>query len=152
MCWLLRLEAEKDTGADRDLISGTCYISERCFYMNPLSSYAALCGDSGCTYRIGEDAVEIVTRSTGAQKRIDVPRWEWEEFPYTAQAWAELFPIGAHAASRLPERYDELFFQSFTDRQFLLWADGELLLVELSYTPQGQAYVWSIYSLVPEHV
>lgn len=45
----------------------------QCIYMNPLSSYAAFGGDSGCIYTVGEDYFETVDRNNGgAQNLIEV--------------------------------------------------------------------------------
>lgn len=84
-----------------DLIPGTTYVSYQCLYMNPLSSYAAMGGDSGCKYIIGEDYFATINRNDGSfvsvtnpnmdiatsgldglQNMIEVSNWEWKEFPY----------------------------------------------------------------------
>ncbi len=91
-----------------DLIPGTTYVSYQCIYMNPLSSYAAFGGDSGCIYTVGKDFFETVDRNSGAQNLIDVQRWEWKPFPYTDEEWAALYIPEMNAISNISEVYDEI--------------------------------------------
>ena len=51
--WLFRLER---MSVKKELTEGT-YTSKECIYMNPLSSYMAIEGDSGQVYYVEEDAV-----------------------------------------------------------------------------------------------
>lgn len=134
-----------------ELIPGTTYVSYQCIYMNPLSSYAAMGGDSGCIYRVGEDNFETVTRSTSVQNLIEVPRWKWQELPYTDEEWAALYIPGTSAMENIHELYDEILYQPLTDMLFLLQVDSDLWLVELKNNAQMGTYLWSIYSLIPEN-
>lgn len=131
-------------------IYSTSYVSYQCLYMNPLSSYYAIGGDSGCIYRVGEDYFETVTRSGSVQDLIEVPQWEWQPFPYTEEEWEALYIPETGAAPNITELYGELFYQPLTADRFLLRADGDLLLVDLAANEQMGTYIWSIYSLVPE--
>ena len=153
-----------------DLIPGTTYVSYQCLYMNPLSSYAAMGGDSGCKYIIGEDYFATINRNDGSfvsvtnpnmdiatsgldglQNMIEVSNWEWKEFPYTDEEWAELYtPQGFGGISNISEIYDEMLYQPLTTGKFLLKMDNSLWLVELAANQQMGTYLWSIYSLVPE--
>ena len=153
-----------------ELIPGTTYVSWQCLYMNPLSSYAAMGGDSGCKYIVGEDYFATINRNDGSfvsvtnpnldtatsgldglQNMIDVSSWEWQEFPYTDEAWAALYvPQGFGGISNISEIYDEMLYLPLTAGKFLLKMDGDLWLVELRSNEQMGTYLWSIYSLVPE--
>lgn len=153
-----------------DLIPGTTYVSYQCLYMNPLSSYAAMGGDSGCKYIIGEDYFATINRYDGSfvsvtnpnmdiatsgldglQNMIEVSNWEWKEFPYTDEEWAALYtPQGFGGISNISEIYDEMLYQPLTAGKFLLKMDNSLWLVELAANQQMGTYLWSIYSLVPE--
>ncbi len=153
-----------------DLIPGTTYVSYQCLYMNPLSSYAAMGGDSGCKYIIGEDYFATINRNDGSfvsvtnpnmdiatsgldglQNMIEVSNWEWKEFLYTDEEWAALYtPQGFGGISNISEIYDEMLYQPLTTGKFLLKMDNSLWLVELAANQQMGTYLWSIYSLVPE--
>ena len=154
-----------------EIIPGTTYVSWQCLYMNPLSSFAAMGGDSGCKYVVGDDYFAIYRRSNGdvisittnpglerpdtagsnLQSMVDVPNWEWQPFPYTDEEWAALYqPGGFGGMQNIHELYDEILYQPLVDGQFLLRVDGDLWIVELRSNPQMGTYLWSIYSLVPE--
>lgn len=165
---------QKDTlDADRtitDLIPGTTYVSWQCLYMNPLSSYFAAGGDSGCKYVVGDDYFAIYRRDgniisittnpglerpdtadSNLQSVVEVRKWKWKEFPYTDQEWTGLYnPSGFGGLQNIREIYDEILYQPLIDGQFLLRADGDLLLVETRNNAQMGTYLWSIYSLIPE--
>ena len=153
-----------------ELIPGTTYVSWQCLYMNPLSSYAAMGGDSGCKYIVGEDYYATINRNNGnivsvtnpnldtatsgldgLQNMIDVSSWEWQEFPYTDEEWAALYvPQGFGGISNISEIYDEMLYLPLTAGKFFLKMDGDLWLVELRSNDQMGTYLWSIYRLVPE--
>lgn len=153
-----------------EFISGTTYVSCQCLYMNPLSSYAAIGGDSGCKYIIGEDYFETINRNNdsffnaahsnldtadsrldGLQNKIHVSKWEWQEFPYTDEELAALYvPRGVDGISNISELYNEMLYQPLAAGRFLLKMDNSLWLVELASNEQMGTYLWSIYSLVPE--
>ena len=138
------------------LVPGTTYVPYQCIYMNPLSSYAAMGGDSGCKYLIGENAFVIDYRSNvnfvSIQKNsIPVAKWEWQEFPYTDEEWAALYrPEGFNSIEKLSSHFTNIRYQPLTDTKFLLNLDGSIWLVELSPDTHVGTYIWSIYQLVPE--
>ncbi|MBR2894174.1 MAG: hypothetical protein IKC03_00765 [Oscillospiraceae bacterium] len=149
-----------------ELIPGTTYVPYQCLYMNPLSSYAAIGGDSGCKYIIGEHYFYTVYRNhhsidtTNAEQcgdsetRIYVPNWEWQEFPYTDQEWSTLYildlPRGFGTISNISERYKERLYLPLTENEFLLKMDDSLWLVRIANDPNLGTYLRSIYSLIPE--
>lgn len=152
-----------------ELIPGTTYVSWQCLYMNPLSSYAAMGGDSGYKYVISDRSFTILNRNNGNVVSInsrpnvdtaestpvsyetDVEKWAWQEFPYTDEEWAALYvPGGFGAMKGISQLYDEILYQPIEKNRFLLRVDGDLWLVELKNNPQMGTYLWSIYSLVPE--
>ena len=145
------------------LIPGTTYVPYQRLYMNPLSSFAAIGGDSGCTYVVGEDYFDTIYCSNRvsinatdpgadiAQHRIDVSKWRWQEFPYTDEEWAALYwPKGIGSIERISKQYSEMLYQPLSANRFLLKMDGSLWLVDISNDPKVGTYIWSIYSLVPE--
>ena len=152
------------------LVPGTTYVPYQCLYMNPLSSYAALGGDSGCKYVVGPNHFTTIRRNDGSilsaavrpevdvatddsetlQSYIAVPKWNWQPFPYTDEEWAELYFPSSSVEEHISQHYEEMLFQPLTEEQFLLKMDGELWLVQLNSDRQRDSYLWSIYSLVPE--
>ena len=152
-----------------EVIPGTTYVSWQCLYMNPLSSYAAMGGDSGYKYVISDRSFTILNRNNGNVVSInsrpnvdtsestpvsyetDIEKWSWQEFPYTDEEWAALYvPGGFGAMKGISQLYDEILYQPIEKNRFLLRVDGDLWLVELKNNPQMGTYLWSIYSLVPE--
>lgn len=169
--YLSRICAGNDTtpATLSDIIPGTTYVSWQCLYMNPLSSYAAMGGDSGYKYVISDRSFTILNRNNGNVVSInsrpnvdtaestpvsyetDVEKWAWQEFPYTDEEWAALYvPGGFGAMKGISQLYDEILYQPIEKNRFLLRVDGDLWLVELKNNPQMGTYLWSIYSLVPE--
>lgn len=167
-CFGVRFKEKNDVTAQftGDLIPGTAYVSHECLYMNPLSSYYALGGDSGCRYLIEEDAFvtiwrdqhnfvsvakpELDTAGKEANNIIPVTKWEWQEFPFTDEAWSNLYFPSINKLELISKAYDEMLYQPLTPGKFLLKMDSELWLVELASSTQTGPYIWSIYSLIPE--
>lgn len=146
-----------------ELIPNTTYVPYQCLYMNPLSSYAAMGGDSGCKYVVGEDYFATIYRGNRVsinatnpdaditQNRINVPKWKWQKFPYTDEEWAALYwPAGIGSIENISDQYSEMLYQPLTSDKFLLKMDDSLWLVDISNDPKVGTYIWSIYSLVPE--
>ena len=159
------------------LSPGTTYVSWQCLYRNPLSSYGHI-DDSGCRYEIRKDSFAIInllgenSAPTGTdvdytesrlKAMIPVSKWEWQEFPYTEEEWEAHFgpsmseesnalfsPEMSTPISDIHALYSEILYQPLNDQNFLLLADGDLLLVTLSENAQGGKYIWSIYSLINE--
>ena len=154
-----------------EIIPGTTYVPYQCIYMNPLSSYAAMGGDSGCKYILGGNYFvtihrdngsiisittnpeqEVLDTGTGEQKSmIEVSDWDWKEFPYSDEEWEALFwPEGIFVVEDIREKYDNILYIRLSSEMFLLNLDGSLWLVTVSNDPKVGTYIWSIYSLVPE--
>lgn len=154
-----------------EIIPGTTYVPYQCIYMNPLSSYAAMGGDSGCKYVLGGEYLVIVNRGNGSimsitatpegemlddgsgesKAMVEVEDWNWEVFPYTDDEWEALFwPEGIFVVEDIREKYDNILYIRLSSEMFLLNLDGSIWLVELSNDPKVGTYIWSIYSLVPE--
>ncbi|MCD8192547.1 MAG: M56 family metallopeptidase [Oscillospiraceae bacterium] len=136
-------------GSSAELAAGT-YVSEQCLYMNPLSSYAALNGDSGFKYTVGEGSFTATSRGSGTQTVTAVPSWEWQKFPYTDEEWATLYIGGG--AENLSEQYGELKYIPLTSSNFLMLADGDIWLVDLMNSQTLGTCLWSIYTLTPQTV
>ena len=154
-----------------EIIPGTTYVPYQCIYMNPLSSYAAMGGDSGCKYILGGDYLVIINRGNGnimsitanpegemlddgsdsKKAMIEVEDWDWKEFPYTDEEWEALFwPEGIFVVEDIREKYDNILYIRLSSEMFLLNLDGSLWLITVSNDPKVGTYIWSIYSLVPE--
>ena len=146
------------------LVPGTVYVPYQCVYMNPLSSFAAIGGDSGYRYRIGESSFEMIPRSTegflvtgesvpgGHIISYPVDQWLWQEFPFTDREWAELFrPAGFGPMENISEYFEEMYCQPITEDLLLLKLDDALWLAKLTRDRRVGTYLWSIYSLVPEN-
>ena len=147
-----------------EIVTGITYVPYQCLYMNPLSSYAAMGGDSGCKYVIGEDSFVIIQRGGAVMidengepveaepHVIEVSKWEWKEFPYTDEEWASFYTFEGMGIPNISEIYDEMLYQPLQDGLFLLKMDEQLWLVDLKSNPKMGTYLWSIYRLVPEDV
>ena len=154
-----------------EIIPGTTYVPYQCIYMNPLSSYAAMGGDSGCKYILGGDYFvtihrdngsiisitpnaeqEVLDNGTGEQKSmIEVSDWDWKEFPYSDEEWEALFwPEGIFVIEDIREKYDNILYIRLSSEMFLMNVDGSVWLVTVSNDPKVGTYIWNIYSLVPE--
>lgn len=78
-------------------------------------------------------------------------KWEWQKFPYTDEDWANLYwPKGIWSIENISEQYSKILYQPLSSNKFLLKMDQALWLVDISNDPKVGAYIWSIYSLVPE--
>ena len=154
-----------------EIIPGATYVPYQCIYMNPLSSYEAMGGDSGCKYILGGDYLVIINRGNGnivsitanpdveildngsgeSKAMVQVEDWDWEVFPYADDEWEALFwPEGIFVVEDIREKYDNILYIRLSSEMFLLNLDGSLWLVTVSNDPKVGTYIWSIYSLVPE--
>lgn len=141
--------AQMDTDTAQ-VLSSTTFVSDQCIYLNPLSSYSAINGDSGYIYRISGNYFEMISRSTGVPRLTQVSNWEWQPFPYTQEEWAALFTPAANALANLHEWYNEIQYLPLTANYFFMRVDDQLWIVELASNPQMGTYLWSIYNLVPQ--
>lgn len=141
--------AQMDTDTAQ-VLSSTTFVSDQCIYLNPLSSYAPINGDSGYIYRISGKYFEMISRSTGVPHLTQVSNWEWQPFPYTEEEWAALFTPATNALANLHEWYNEIQYLPLTANYFFMRVDGQLWIVELASNPQMGTYLWSIYNLVPQ--
>ena len=140
--WICSLTEEDDVAFEN--IEGS-YVSWQCLYMSPLNSFAGIGGDSGCRYLITADAFTIQDRNGG--KQVFKTDWNWQDFSYSDEEWTELTaPFGGPDLSARSQKLQ----LSLSSRYDLLWMDGELWLVQFGSHPNETAYIWSIYSLIPE--
>ena len=154
-----------------EIIPGTTYVPYQCIYMNPLSSYAAMGGDSGCKYILGGEYLVIINRGNGSimsiasnpegevldngsgdsRAMVEVEDWDWQDFPYTDEEWEALFwPEGIFVVEDIREKYDNILYIRLSSEMFLMNVDGSVWMVTVSNDPKVGTYIWSIYSLVPE--
>lgn len=162
-----------EIGSVGEIIPGTTYVPYQCIYMNPLSSYAAMGGDSGLKYILGGEYLVIVNRGNGSimsiasnpegemldngsgdsRAMVEVGDWDWKEFPYTDEEWEALFwPEGIFVIEDIREKYDNILYIRLSSEMFLMNVDGSVWMVTVSNDPKVGTYIWSIYSLVPEDV
>lgn len=126
------------------------YTTLSCLYMNPLSSWAAVNGDSGCTYYVEEDAFIIKNRNyEGEGLELKVSSWVWQKFPYTDEEWSGLF-VGIGEMGNISGLYEEMLYLPLAEEYSLMKMDGELWLVKMNESPDGTEYIWDIYILVQE--
>ncbi len=144
--WMIDLEVAEPEPVDVQV--GVTYRSKDCLYMNPLSSYAAIGGNSGYYYRVEEDAFVEINKVDGSETRMEVDWWAWQEFPYTDEEWAALYFPSLGEREGLSKYYEEILYQPISKRKFLLRLDGQLWLVQVNNDHKAGTYLWSIYSLV----
>ena len=136
------------SNAPAALPEGKTLVSVACLYMNPLSSFAPIGGDSGCTYLIEADSFTIKNRAADSSATVTPVKWSWEPFPFSDDEWNELFsPLDGGS---LLDGYSEILYQPISEDRFILSTDGELQLVETYSNRNLGRYVWSIYTLVPQ--
>ncbi len=133
-----------------EILPGMTYVSDKCIYMNPLSSYYPAGGNSGIKYVAGENSWNMSNREYGVEERIEVEKWEWQEFPFSDKRWNDLMWFQTKVNQNLSEQYEEILYQPLNDQNFLMSADGELWIVQLVNNEQMGTYIWDIYRLVPE--
>lgn len=133
-----------------DVQVGTTYCSIECLYMNPLSSFLPVNGDSGYWYRFEADAFVEIQKSSGDETRTEVESWMWQEFPYTDEEWEQLYWPNPETQTNISEYYEEMLYMPIDNRQCLMKMDEQLWLVTISNDPKAGKYIWSIYSLAPE--
>ncbi len=135
-------------------ISGESYVPYSCLYMSPLSSFAAMGGDSGYRYIILDNnglsensGFVMINRATGDIKSLGV-YGQWQEFPYTEDEWNDLFAMNPVDISGFKEKQ----WLSFDGRDGYALAkmDDQLWFVDFAEDLSREPYMWSIYSLVPE--
>ncbi len=144
--------AETDNASD-SLSAGTVYVSDRCLYMSPASSFSAI-GGSGCSYTIEKDSF-VINPITGASPyrgeiHIPVSHWGWQSFPFTDEEWETGFaPLFPDNVTHIRSQYKDILYQPLNNSYFLLSVDGTPWLVELRGGLHGDIKlpVWSIYSL-----
>ena len=140
---------EPDPG-ETELAAGETYVSESCIFMNPLSSFFPVDGDSGYKYVLGGESFAFVNRQTGEETRISPVDWGWRDFPWTKEQWNELL-VGDEETGRVSlDTYEELLYQPLNDKYCLIQADGQLWLVEMHDITNMGRMVWSIFTLVRE--
>ncbi len=144
--------SDEQTNASDELPPGTSYVTDRCIYMNPLSSLGAFDGDNGYIYTVAGDSFEIVNRDSGAWDSIGVASWQWQPFPYTDEEWAASYvpPQGFGEIDSISEQYRDMRYLPLDKDHFLLKTDNALWLAELHSNDQMGTYLWSIFSLVPK--
>jgi len=129
-----------------EAVTGQTYETENCLYMTPLSSYAAIDGDSGYRYTIGDGFLTSIYKADGSEYKKSALSG-WMDFPWTDAEWNEMYTFGG---VRFPSmRYEEMRVMEFDDGWWLMDMDGELWLVDINSHPNGTPYIWSIYTLVP---
>ncbi len=124
------------------------YVSSACLYMNPLSSFLPLGGDSGEVYHI-EDGQFLVTGKIGDySEMIPVEEWKWQEFPYSDKEWLSKLILLNEDTKDLELTYQKMRYQKISNKYELMQMDGMLWLV--SKATEEAKDIWSIYTLISE--
>ena len=127
------------------------YVSEKCLYLAPYSSYYPAGGNSGYRYRMGDGGFSMTWQATGEETTLaEGYGWaKWEQFPWSDKEWNALFwPDGMRAVDI--SGYEKREYCPLSQGYCLLRMDGELWLVQLNLNEQMGAHVHDIYTLVPE--
>ncbi|MBR5872705.1 MAG: hypothetical protein IKZ06_03575, partial [Oscillospiraceae bacterium] len=104
------------------------------------------------TYQITENTFSVFDIASETEIiSVPVPEWKWEEFPYSAEEWKNLFIATETIPFPNISEYRSRYYQPLDENYFIASLDGELWLVEL--TPVKPAseenWVWSIYEIIP---
>lgn len=131
------------------IAAGDVFETQECLYISPLSS-AGPGDDNGYRYTVGKEHIVIQNKEYEEQTATIPVEWKWEKFPWDAMTWEKgfLLPEIADAAGleRIYRLYSELRYQKLSDREGLIYADGDILLVVWSES-QDSFLVWSVYRL-----
>lgn len=106
---------------------GTTYVGSETVYQGLWSSYI---GPTYARYEITDDSLIYKYDVYSEEKVFPVENWDWQEFPYTEEEWANFF--------ELPEVYFDIFqygkimYIPLTEFSSLLLVDGEIWCMELS--------------------
>ncbi len=128
------------------------FVPERCLYMSSLSSFAAMGGDNGYRYRLGDGGFYMIQQDTGAVFPLaEGYGWaKWEEFPWTDAEWEALFwPEGMWKLD--VSGYEKREYCALSQGHCLLRMDGELWLADINADNKIGTHIWSIYLLVPQY-
>ena len=130
-----------------EVTEGRVFVSSACLYMNPLSSFAGIDGDSGCRYIVEGENFDIVRRASGETEHFTGVTWDYTAF--TQKEWQSWF-----GAITLPRPdisgYGKTIYFDLSDQYRVLNMDGELWLMQRKHSPELGDYVWSVFSLIPE--
>ncbi|MBQ7937997.1 MAG: hypothetical protein IJ283_05835 [Oscillospiraceae bacterium] len=125
----------------------TEYIPTEQIFVNFASSFLGIPNEK---YSIADKAFTVFDSETGEEiELIPVSKWKWQEFPYSAEEWKNLFI----ATETIPfpdiSEYRSRYYQPLDDGKFIASLDGELWLVDLSHKKPGseELLVWSIYEI-----
>ncbi len=148
--WLFKLRADASPNAV-NLVAGAAYVSGACLYMNPLSSYMPINGDSGERYVILENEFAVYNKSSDEIIGTASPvQWGWKPFPYSDEEWAALF-FDSENTPAVSSQYSEMLYQPLPAPYSLFCMDGELWLAAIRENSNMGKFLWSIYRLVPDH-
>lgn len=136
--WLFKLEKTNETQK---------LVTKACLYMNPLSSFGALDGDSGYEYLLDNNSFTVIDKSTGnILASISLLNLKWEKFPYSNAQWKNLFSPDDFNVVDI-SGYQNPLIMEISDQYSLLNMDGDIWLLEIHSNPQMGEYIWSIYVL-----
>ena len=119
-------------------------------FMNFASSFFGIPEEK---YQIKQRAFVTFDSETGEEiELILVSEWKWQEFPYSAEEWKNLFI----ATETIPfpdiSEYSSRYYQPLDNGKFIASLDGELWLVEIrpkKMSAPDDPWVWDIYRIVP---
>lgn len=134
------------------------YRSVECVFMNGLSSWIPMNGNSGYTYGIEGDTLTLVHNgslptlgdSTGHTYH-HAAEGGWQVL--TEEKWGEMTDdtliLSGSTLWETIGKYEKRYIRRYENRYFLLSLDGEVWLGRDSMHPNGQRYIWDLYRLTP---
>ncbi len=126
------------------------YVSTKCLFMSPLSSYMPINGDSRFYYYVNDNSFWIARKSNGAiVAGASFMDWEWQDFPYTEEAWKEMFDFGLGGGVDISS-YEQRWYLELPDNYHLLKMDQELWVMRTGTHPNGEVFVWDVYVIEPQ--
>lgn len=109
--------------------------------------------DDGFRYFIDEDSICQILRESGEttiDKSFERP---WEDFPFDTDEWKDMFDWGVNyedATVDFLARRKDTRFRYINKEFFLLHLDGTMYICHHYKHPNGDPFIWDIYSLKEE--
>lgn len=124
------------------------YQSVECVYLSPLSSYAAIDGDSGYWYEVSGGRLKLISKQNSLACSYDAQS-PWQVL--TEETWRELVSDTLMFTDPWDtiKEYERPMIRYFGDSRFLLDMDGELWVGKSGSHPNGVRYLWDLYRLEP---
>ena len=109
--------------------------------------------DDGYCYIIDEDSIVQIHRESGEITMDKEFERSWEAFPFGSEAWKGMLDWGvAYEDSTVDflAHREDTSFRYINEEYFLLHLNGTMYICEHHKHPDGQPYIWTIFSLEEE--